>query len=276
VSRLPTDEMTGAAVRTPVLIAPRGHPEQLFRLQSLRLQDEQALCSMVTGEWLADEWGRPLSGAVGVLMDCVLANAATLHRPAGKGCVTTELGLDFFRPLPMDGSTVFAAATSPHGDGWGGFAEGQVQDETGATLLHGTSWLKLVDEVPRSIAPPDGLGTARGRSLKELLAGRDSSGGAWTVPQNQLLTNPRDTVHGGVLTAIACYAAARHLGPASGLDMASIHASFVRPAVGELTVSVTDRHPGRSFRVVDVVVSNPTGKPCLLASVTFRAADRGL
>jgi hypothetical protein len=176
----------------------------------------------------------------------------------------------------MDGSTVFAAATSPHGDGRGGFAEAQVQDETGITLLHGTSWLKLVDEVPRPTALPDGLAAHRGRSLKELLAGRDSPGGAWTVPQNQLLTNPRGTVHGGVLTAIACYAATRHLGPDSGLDMASIHASFVRPAVGELTVSVTDRHAGRSFRVVDVEVSNPTGKPCLLASVTFRAADWGL
>jgi acyl-coenzyme A thioesterase PaaI-like protein len=265
-----------ASVRTPVLLAPRGHPEQLFRLQSLRLQDERALCSMVTGEWLADEWGRPLSGAVGVLMDCVLANAATLHRPAGKGCVTTELGLDFFHPLPTDGSKVFATATSPHGDRWGGFAEGQVHDETGTTLLHGTAWLKLVDEVPRPIALPDGLAAHRGRSLKELLAGRDTPSGTWMVPENQLLTNPRGTVHGGVLTTLACYAATRHLGPASGLDLASIHASFIRPAGGELTVSVTDRHPGRSFRVVDVVVSNPTGKPCLLATVIFRATDRGL
>lgn len=231
---------------------------------------------MVTGEWLADEWGRPLSGAVGVLMDCVLANAAMLYRPAGKGCVTTELGLDFLRPLPTDGSTVFASATSPHGDDWGGFAEGQVHDETGTTLIHGTSWLKLVDEVPRPVALPDGLAAHRERSLKELLAGRDSPGGAWVVPENQLLTNPRGTVHGGVLTAIACYAATRQLGPASGLDLASIHANFIRPSVGELTVSVTDRHPGRSFRVVDVVVSNLTGKPCLLATVTFRAADRGL
>ena len=56
------------------------------------------------------------------------------------------------------------------------------------------------------------------------------------------------------------------------LEIASVRVVYLRPGVQELTFAPVIVHPGRSFGVVRVDVTNAAGALCTSATVTARSA----
>jgi uncharacterized protein (TIGR00369 family) len=264
-----------------VATTPHGGPEELFGLSAVRIEgtgaDAVARAEMVTGPWLRHESGEAAAGSLGVLLDDVLGQAVLIARTEHQWSVTTELAFDLLAPVPVDGTTVRAHARLEAIDAGGGVARGRVVDEAGRTLALGATWGRLIDTVPAGVVgarPVEPVGD-RGRSLAELLRIRAGERpGSWVVPSRPALGNPAGVMHGGVLACVAEMAAHAALGPDRGaLTTASLHAFYLRPAVGDMAVDAEVVHRGRSLAVVEVVARGASGKPCMRATVGSRSAE---
>ncbi len=220
-------------------------PEALLRMSELTLEDGVYRGAMPVGPWLAVRRRTP-AGAVAVLVDDLLAYAITEGLPNGQWSVSTEITLDLLRPLPTSGR-VFVKATLVQSDEQGGFASGEVHDESGRVLA-------LCTQRGRYIPAPEGLvedgawgGPPRPGDLERVLAVKPDE----PMPTTDVLANEADNLHGG----IAMFASDLVAGSlASELVTASIHITFVRgiPIGSEVTWRTSVRHPGRSLTVVDV------------------------
>jgi uncharacterized protein (TIGR00369 family) len=81
-------------------------PELIFRVARPVAEGEAVSSSMPVGPWLNGPTGRPLAGALGVLVDNVLGYAIMLHRPPGGWLVGAEISADLCGPVPGNAATV--------------------------------------------------------------------------------------------------------------------------------------------------------------------------
>ncbi len=257
------------------LVTVEGGPERFFRVARPKATGEMVASSMPTGPWLNGPSGRPLAGALGVLIDNVAGYVLVLGRPPGWWSVSAEITLDLLRPVPADGSVLVAEGSVRHADPVGGFSSASVTDGSGRLLAVCTQHGRWVRSAP---AGGNGTAPASGAPPTADLAGflggqaRTAEGGALleltVMPE---LTNPLGNLHGGI-TLCACDLVAQAAIEAAGGPprTSSIHVAYPRPIPlgtrARFTAQVT--HLGRAFGVVRVTALNASGKPCAIATVT--------
>jgi uncharacterized protein (TIGR00369 family) len=274
------------------LVTVEGGPERFFRVARPEVAGGVVASSMPAGPWLNGPSGRPLAGALGVLVDNAAGYALLLGRPPGGWSVSAEITLDLLRPVPADGSVLVAEATARHTDPVGGFSAASVTDGSGRLLAvctqHGR-WLRSTpaagngtpardgtstgSSTPAGSAPT-GSGVRPAADLAGFLGGlpRAAEGGALLeLTVTPELTNPLGNLHGGI-TLCACDLVAQApveaaVGPRRP---ASIHVAYARPMpLGTRVRFMAEvTHLGRAFGVVRVTALNASGKPCAIATVT--------
>ncbi|MDQ1661395.1 MAG: hypothetical protein QOJ68_1375 [Blastococcus sp.] len=237
---------------------------------------------MQTGPWSLDGDGRSCPGSLGVLIDDVLGYAVVSARPPGHWAVSTEIHADFARELPAPGAWLRAESSAVALSVTGGVASGVVRNAAGDVIAAATERLQFVPGEPSALSeagtvePVATGGGVAPASVTELLGARrtGSPGGAGLrfLPSEQL-ANPVGNLHGGVLFCAAGLAGqwALELG-AAPLVLSSVHLMFVRPIRlhAEVRLEATAAHRGRTLGVAQVVVTDPGGRVCALATVTAR------
>lgn len=256
---------------------PRGRPELTFRVARPVAEGTAVSSSMSVGPWLNGPSGRPLAGALGVLIDNVLGYAIMLRRPSGVWSVSAEISLDLCEPVPDGTRALLAEGRSDYSDATGGIASGSVTDGSGRLIAlcrqHGR-WIQMTPGTAPSgtragsVSPataPESLiavlGTpaaaADGSAQLDLTVARD-------------LANPLGNLHGGI-TLCACdlVAQAALAAVAGPLRTTSIHVSYTRPVPAGTVVRFAARilHRGRAFAATQVTMTNESGKPCAIATV---------
>jgi acyl-coenzyme A thioesterase PaaI-like protein len=181
-------------------IAAPGGPERFFRVARPTAAGEVVSSSMPAGPWLTGPSGRPLAGALGVLIDNVAGYVLLLRRPPGEWSVSAEITLDLLLPVPADGSVLRAEGSVRHADLAGGFSSASVTDDSGRLLAvctqHGR-WVRGASMAQDGSAPDRGVPPAA--DLAGFLGGqaRAMEGGALlelTVAPE--LANPLGNLHG--------------------------------------------------------------------------------
>jgi uncharacterized protein (TIGR00369 family) len=84
----------------------------------------------------------------------------------------------------------------------------------------------------------------------------------------------RETVHGGILSALVDLSAHAALNAVTGIGMPTIdlRTDYLRPAVAPLEAVATPRRVGRSLGIVDVEITGGDGKLVALGRVVYRTA----
>lgn len=240
---------------------------------------------MTLGPWLQDGLGGdgPASGALAVLMDDVVGQAALSCMPSEMWAVTTELSLSFPAPLPA-GGRVLAESEMLHVDSNGGAARGRAVHEDGSVVAAATVWLHAVTGVPAAGAAATGGEARRRAGLSAALGVLHEGGGRLTTEPSSWLENAQGVMHGGVLACLAEMSGRRAApqeavrgGPLGGRwRTSSVHVVYLRPATGPLTVVPELLHAGRSLASTRVRILGATGKAVAEASVLLRLTDDGL
>jgi acyl-coenzyme A thioesterase PaaI-like protein len=251
---------------------------------------------MDTGHWVLDMDGRPTGAAAAVILDNTLSASLRTNVNELHWVVTTELHLNFMRPLPTDGTVLGAWTRTMVGDEAGGMATGTLQGPDGTEYVQGTGWFQRaegntsegLDHFEAIARQP--LGDEEGASLGALLAAgpptptmphdrpdfTQSFVPGLTFARKDLLRNSRGALHGGALMMMAALAAQQAMPDRTGYDLQSLRAAYLRPAFGAIATRILVRHAGSSLRVVEVELfgDNPgsTGKAFVQATATFRTA----
>lgn len=256
-------------------LIPHGRPEEAFGLSGLGVSPEGSHGSMPLGPWVREADGRLAVGALGVLVDNVLAQAVLEERPADRWAVTTELALDFFTEPAPGGEVSISGARRRVLDEGGGAATGCVVDAEGSVIASATFWGRFVDGVPEPVrrgsrAPAL---TSRPSSIDDLvgLAGPEHER---VLPQRPATVNPLGMMHGGVLVAALERAAVDGGARPHGMVTASLRVDFLRPASGDQRLVVRQIHRGRTFASAEVSALRHDGKVTAWALLTFRDPAR--
>jgi uncharacterized protein (TIGR00369 family) len=258
-----------------------GGPELIFRVARPVAEGGAVSSSMPVGPWLNGPSGRPLAGALGVLIDNVLGHAIMLRRPPGGWSVSTEISLDLCDPVPDGTHVLTAEGRGDHSDATGGVASCSVTDGSGRLIAlcrqHGR-WIQIPSSaVPSGASAQAARPVAAPESLADLLGtpAADGDGSAQLdLAVTRDLANPLGDLHGGI-TLCACdlVAQAALTAVAGPPRTTSIHVAYTRPVPGDTVVRFAGRvlHRGRAFAVVQVTAANESGKPCAIATVTTGA-----
>jgi uncharacterized protein (TIGR00369 family) len=264
------------------LITVEGGPERFFRVGRPTADGEVISSSLPAGPWLNGPAGRPLAGALGVLIDNVAGYVLVLGRPPGGWSVSAEITLDLMRPLPSDGSVLTAQGIVRHADDVGGFASASITDASGRLVAvctqHGR-WLKGAPAVCDDVSAGTGASAGRadlppGDDLAGYLGGQlqTAEGGAlFELTVTPELTNPLGNLHGGITLCACDLVAQAAVGAAGGPPRtASVHVAYPRPVPVGAWVRFAAQvvHLGRAFGVVRVTAHNDSGKPFAIATVT--------
>lgn len=270
--------MTENTGQRQALSVREGGPERSFRIARAAVEGEVVSSSMATGPWLNGPAGRPVGGALGVLVDNVLGYAIMLDRPADHWSVSSEISIDVCGPIPADGTRLVAEARLLHSHSRGGISTGSVVDDRGrlvaACRQHGR-WAQPLFAEPRLDDTPDGWQGPE--HLLDLLGTRvktTAAGAELDLVATAELVNPLGNLHGGIALCasdVVAHAALAAAGRPS--DTASVHIAYVRPVPQGATVrfDASVAHSGRSFAVVTVTATNEAQKPCTIATVTATA-----
>ncbi|MDN5856619.1 MAG: thioesterase family protein [Actinomycetia bacterium] len=260
-----------ADVVAPLVLTPCLGPESLFQVGPMTYAGSTARAPMAVGPWLGAGAGRPMAGALGVLLDDTLGQAVIAHRPDGHWAVTTELAIDIAAPLPLSGPGIEAVAERVLVDGAGGLGRGVVIDGTGRPIAAGSTWSRFVPGVPQGVYVSGPVpGPADLPPPAEILC---PEAGGVRLPAHAFLANPAGVVHGGVL-AWAAEQVARGVAPPA-LDTASLRAVYLRPGIAPVTFVPRVVHAGRSLALVEVTATAADGRPCTTVTIGFRAASLG-
>lgn len=253
---------------------------------------------METGHWVLDMDGRPTGAAAAVILDNTLAAALRTSVDGLNWVVTTELHLNFMRPLPADGTVLEAWTRTLVGDGAGGMATGTLQGPDGTEYVQGTGWFQRaegntaegLDRFEALARQP--LGEEEEASLGALLAAGPATpsqtGGRPDFAQSfvrglgfarkDLLRNSQGALHGGALMMMAALAAQQAMPDRAGYDLKSLRAAYLRPAFGAIATRTHMRYAGSSLRVVEVELFSAepgsTGKAFVQATAMFRQAHQ--
>jgi uncharacterized protein (TIGR00369 family) len=237
-----------------------GGPENLFRVDELRLDDAVARGSMSAGQWLTGYDGRPCAGSLGVLIDDVLGYAVVAVGPPEHWSVSTEITIDVVGPIDPAASRFHAEARAVSVDAQGSFARGEMIDDSGALVAVFTQRghyvpMSVADLTPT--APPELLPEAQGMgALIGAALADDASGPRVDLPAAAAVQNAMGILHGGIALATSDLIAATALGVdgTHPLETASIRIVYIRPVAGGSRIEFRPRvlHRGRSLGVVDV------------------------
>jgi uncharacterized protein (TIGR00369 family) len=260
---------TTATARRPAFLP--GGPEALFAVDGFAYADGEVRARMRLGPWSDGPGG---AGSIGVLADNILGYALISRAPAERWSVSTEISLDFLRPLPGNGTWLSARGRTVHTGPATGLAEGSVFGEDGQLIARSRQWGKFVDRGP--VPATSGDVRSGGHATAGLLAGlRQEIGAAGGHARLRFdvadeLVNPHGTLHGGVtLWAAGLVAGAALSTLTTALNPASITVSYLRPFphrdVAEFQAEVVSR--GRSLALTRVTGRNQAGKPCIVAAV---------
>lgn len=129
-----TTESTVSDQGLPVL---EDGPELAFRVARPVADGGTVSSFMPVGPWLNGPSGRPLAGALGVLIDNVLGCAIMLRRPPGGWSVSAEISLDLCGPVPDGTHVLRAEGRNDHSDVTGGIASCSVTDGSGRLIALG-------------------------------------------------------------------------------------------------------------------------------------------
>ena len=248
-----------------------GGPEAMFAVGEMTESDRGCRGFMTSGPWSS---GPGNAASVGVLADNVLGYALISAAPAGRWSVSTEITLDFLRPLPADGSRISAEGHLVHVSAEAGLAEGAVFAADGQPVARCRQWGRFVEAGPtRDTGDTPFTGAHRpALELADLVAANAPAvdGRSWfALPVGEDLVNPLRTLHGGITLWLTEFLATRAVGSvAESMVAASLNVSYLRPFVqGDLATfraEVTSR--GRRLVVTQVTGRNEAGKLCVVAS----------
>jgi uncharacterized protein (TIGR00369 family) len=254
---------------TPQSIFMRGGPEVLFAVDGLTRDDDGIRAHMATGPWTSG------AGSIGILADNVLGYALISRAPEDRWSVSTEITLDFLRPLPQDGTRLLAEGRTVHAGGSTGLAEGSIFDEGGHLVARTRQWGRYV------ATPPDGDGAGQRapvvrRTAAALLATvrrkvtRGEGLAELVLDIEDDLVNPLTTLHGGVtlwVTELLASEAVSTVAPA--LRPASVTVSYLRPfPLGDVAVFRAEvESRGRRLATTRLTGTNRAGKRCVTATV---------
>lgn len=284
-------DLPNSVVARPVIA---GYVEKMMRVRGLKSQSNEAgearFGVMDTGHWVLDLDGRPTGAAAAVIMDTTLAASLRDAVPALHRMVTTELHLNFTRPLPTDGTVLESVTRALVGDEAGGMATGMLRGPDGTHYVQATGWFYGVDgntddgldRYETTAKRP--LGAEEGLRLGALLAAtagplsrKDFDGGflsGLSFARKETLRNSHGTIHGGALMIMAAMAAQQTMLDRTDFDLQSLRVSYLRPASGTIASRTKVRHAGSSIRVVDVELfsgeRNSTEKAFVNATLTLR------
>ncbi|GAA3522690.1 hypothetical protein GCM10022222_00650 [Amycolatopsis ultiminotia] len=266
---------TTASPRKPAFL-PRG-PESLFAVDGLVCRDGEVSARMRLGPWSAGPGG---TGSIGVLADNILGYALISRAPEGRSSVSTEISLDFLRPLSEPGTWLSALGRAVHAGATAGLAEGSVFDANGRLVARTRQWGRFVrrgpgpDEVEAHNGnAPSGnhSGTDPGllADLREKVNAADGRARLGVEITDELV-NFHGTLHGGVTLWAAGLAADAALSTSAvGLVPASMTVSYLRPLphrdLADFNADVVSR--GRSLALTRVTGRNRAGEPCIVAAV---------
>lgn len=173
----PPPEVPKLPVKRPTIT---GHVEKMMkvRLLSDRADGLLGVCAgvMDTGHWVLDLDGRPTGAAAAVIFDNTLAMSLRTSAVGLNWLVTTELNLNFMRPLPTDGTVLEAWTRTLVSDKAGGMATGTLQGPDGTEYVQGTGWFQRAEgNTPEGLdrfkaLARQPLGEEEGASLGALLA----------------------------------------------------------------------------------------------------------
>lgn len=260
---------TTTSPRQPAFLP--GGPEALFAVDDFAYADGEVRARMLLGPWSDGPGG---AGSIGVLADNILGYALISQAPAEQWSVSTEISLDFLRPLPGNGTWLSARGRTVHTGPATGLAEGSVFGQDGQLIARSRQWGRFVGREPAPVT--SGEVRSGGHATAGLLAGlRQEIGAAEGQARLRFdvadeLVNPHGTLHGGVtLWAAGLVAGAALATLTTALDPASITVSYLRPLphrdVAEFRAEVVSR--GRSLALTRVTGLNRAGKPCIVAAV---------
>lgn len=285
--------MTASFERTSALDALRGDPraaaagndvltleawpEHMLGLNTVDIVDDEVIGSIETGPWLSWNETTGAAGSLGVLVDVVLAYAIVADRPPGKSSVSTEITINTFGAVPIDGTRLIARARRIHRDHRGGFAGGEVRTADGSLIA-------VASQRGRFVPTGDPPGPARRTSGDDRSAGlerllwpdgdrpRPDADGHIVLPAGPRFVNHLGNLHGGISILLAeelAMGAVRRDG--DHLTTASIHMGYVRPipAGSEVTLEAAVLHRGRTSAVVRVSGRTGAGKLGTVATVVL-------
>ena len=265
-------------------------PELIFRVAQPVAEEEVVSSSMPAGPWLNGPSGRPLAGALGVLLDDVLGYAIMLRRPPGGWSVSVEISVDFCGPVPGNGEVLTAEGHNDYSDAAGGIASGSVTDAFGRLIALFRQQGRWVSRAPGATPASDtaeartddaSAGTpvsgALPENLTELLGtpsvGTDGSA-YLDLAVTRAMVNPLGNLHGGITLCACDLVAQAALDAVAGPSRTtSIHVAYPRSVPEGTAVRFEGRvlHRGRAFAITQVTALNKSGKPCVISTISTGA-----
>lgn len=255
----------------------KGRAEAIFGIHHISPAAPEMEVRARAAPWAEGTDGGAPAGALGVLADNASGYAAIAGAPPGHWSVTTELTLDVVGRVPADGCDVVASATLLEHDSSTGYSAGAVADFHGGTIAHIRQRGRYVPGLPESASLPAELLAHRDgpESLSEIFGldtGDRQAPGAAELEVTADLVNPLGNLHGGIGLCLSEYMATEAFRNLSGsaLRTTSVHVVYLRPAALGASLRVTTQvlHRGRRLGLCQVTVSQSTGKPILVATVT--------
>ena len=129
---------------------PRPPIHHLFGLAPVSVSSASVTFSMPTSPWLQNSIGTFFAGTSALVADAPLGSAVMVHLGPGKIVVTSDLSLNYLRPITGDSGQLIARARSIEVGRRVGLAEALIEDGRGRLIAHATTRCFVI-----SIDPPD-------------------------------------------------------------------------------------------------------------------------
>ncbi|MFB8041893.1 PaaI family thioesterase [Streptomyces hydrogenans] len=135
------DTMTGLEQMRWVRTYPADIPSigLLLGMRFEEVEHGRVTIALDTRPDFANPLGTVHGGIAATLLDSVMSCAVHTTLPAGASYTTLELKINYIRAARPDGQTLTAAGSIVHAGRRTATAEGQVHDEQGRLIAHGTT-----------------------------------------------------------------------------------------------------------------------------------------
>ncbi|MDX1875105.1 hotdog domain-containing protein [Mycolicibacterium sp. 120266] len=234
-------------------------------------------CRFGAPEWLRDDDGRPLRGALAVLVDHVLGELPYRRREPDKWPLTAELAFDIVGELPVGAEMLVAEAVAVP-TAVDPFLQCRIRAEDGTVLVVGSARMVYVGATAREasetlVVPDVPVDETSVDGMLGLSRSPTEEGCQISVTKAGRWVNDFGILHGGVSAAVSEFAAAeavRAHNPA--LATAHMQISFLRPVAADdrFVASARVLHIGRSSAVIEVLGRGGHDELCTVSVVTAR------